>query len=103
MDQKFPQLVPTMHQMPHLYQLQGEQTLGGLSPSFVSVHRVWRQQKMRSVRTRTTTKCVSRVAMETLREGSAELDSTLHSVPLLRDVLPDQKCEVLCSGSKYLH
>ena len=102
-DEGIPQLVPAMHQVPHLYQLQGEQTLGGLSPSFVSVHRVWRQQRMRSVRTITTTKCVSRVAMERRREGSAELDSTLHSVPLLRDVLPDQRCEGLCSGSKYLH
>ena len=34
-DQKRPQLVPTMHQVPHLYKLQGEQTLEGLCPSLV--------------------------------------------------------------------
>ena len=50
-----PQLVPAMHRMPHLYQLQEEPALGGVSPSFVSVHSVWRQQRMRSVRTKTTT------------------------------------------------
>ena len=50
-----PQLVPAMHQVPHLYQLQDEQDLEGVSPSFVSVHSVWRQQRMRSVRTKTTT------------------------------------------------
>ena len=54
-DEGIPQLVPAMHQVPHLYQLQGEQALGGVSPSFVSVHSVWRQQRMRSVRTKTTT------------------------------------------------
>ena len=102
-DEGIPQLVPAMHQVPHLYQLQGEQTLGGLSPSFVSVHRVWRQQRMRSVRTRTTTKCVSSIAMETRRGGSAELGSTLHGVPLLRDVQPDQKCTSLQPQGKRLH
>ena len=54
-DEGIPLLVPAMHQVPHLYQLQDEQALGGVSPSFVSVHSVWRQQRMRSVRTKTTT------------------------------------------------
>ena len=102
-DQRFPQLVPTMHQMPHLCQLRNKQKLGRLSPSFVSVQRVWRQQKMRSVRTRTTTECVSSIAMEKRRKSNAELDSTLHSVPLLRDVQPDQRCSGLRPDGKRLH
>ena len=102
-DEGIPQLVPAMHQVPHLQQLRGEQTLRGFSPGFVSMQKVWRQQRMRSVRTRTTTECVSSITMEKRRTGGAELDSTLHSVPLLRDVLPDQKCEVLCWESKNLH
>ena len=102
-DEGIPQLVPAMHQVPHLHQLRGEQTLRGFSPGFVSMQRVWRQQRMRSVRTRTTTECVSSITMEKRRTGGEELDSTLHSVPLLRDVLPDQKCEVLCWESKNLH
>ena len=54
-DEGLPQLVPAMHQVPHLYQLQDEQAPGGVSPSFVSVHSVWPQQRMRSVRTNTST------------------------------------------------
>ena len=50
-----PELVPAMHRMPHLYQLQEEQARGGVSPSIVSVQSVWRQQRMRSVRTKSTT------------------------------------------------
>ena len=34
---KIPKLVPTMHKLPHLYKLQSEQELQGVSPSFVSV------------------------------------------------------------------
>ena len=102
-DEGIPQLVPAMHLVPHLQQLRGEQTLRGFSPGFLSMQKVWRQQRMRSVRTRTTTECVSSITMEKRRTGGEELDSTLHSVPLLRDVLPDQRCEGLCSGSKYLH
>ena len=30
-----PQLVPAMHRMPQMHQLQEEQALGGVSPSFV--------------------------------------------------------------------
>ena len=102
-DKGIPQLVPAMHQVPHLHHLRGEQTPRGLSPGFVSMQRVWRQQKMRSVRTRPTTECISSITMEKSRRNSTKLDSTLHSVPLLRNVLPDQKCKGLCSGSKYLH
>ena len=102
-DKGIPQLVPAMHQVPHLHQLRGEQKIRGFSLGFVSMQRVWRQQTMRSVRTRTSTECVSSMAKEKRRKGSAELDSTLHSVPLLRDVQPDEKCAGLLPKSKSLH
>ena len=47
---------------------------------------------MWSVRTRTTKYGVSSIAMEKRRTRNADMGSTLHSVPLLRDVQPDQKC-----------
>ena len=100
---KIPELVPTMHQLPHLYKRQSEQELQGVSPSFVSVQRVCEQQKMWSVRPGPTNDCVSRIAMEKGRRVNSELDSTLHSVPLLRNVLPDQTCKGLRSESKNLH
>ena len=103
MDEGIPQLVPAMHEVPHLYQLQDEQDLEGVSPSFVSVQREWGQQKTWSVRTRITKDCVSSIAMEKRRTSNAELDSTLHSVPLLRDVQADQGCWGLRPKSKRMN
>ena len=100
---KIPQLVPTMHQLPHLYKLQSEQELQGVSPSFVSVQRVCERQKMWSVRPGTTIDCVSRITVEKGRKVNFELDSTLHSVPLLRDVQPEQKFTSLQPQGKRLH
>ena len=58
---------------------------------------------MWSVRTRTTKDGVSSITMEKRRTSNAEMGSTLHSVPLLRDVQPDQRCKGLRTGSKNLH
>ena len=87
----FPQLVPKMQNMPQMQHVRHEQTLQGFRASIYRVQAVQRDKDMHSLRPATDSKCVSRVAMEKLREGSAELDSTLHSVPLLRDVQTDKK------------
>ena len=59
--------------------------------SGVGEKRVWRQQRMWSVRTRTTKDGVSSITMEKRRTINAEMGSTLHSVPLLRDVQRSQR------------
>ena len=97
------QLVPPLLRMPHLHKMQRQQEFRGFRASILRVQAVQRDEDMHSLRPATGTKCVSSIAMETRRKSNAELDSTLHSVPLLRDVQPDQKCTGLRPESNRLH
>ena len=99
----FPQLVPKMQNMPEMQHVRHEQKLEGFPASIHKVQAVQLDKDMHSLRPALDSKCVSRVAMERRREDSAELDSTLHSVPMLRDVQTDKKCTRLRPEGQRLH
>ena len=96
----FPTLVPKMQNMPQMQHVRHEQKLEGFPASIHKGQAVHLDKEMHSLRPALASKCVSRVAMETRREGRAELDSALRIVPLLRDVQTSQKFTSMRPESK---
>ena len=86
MDQKFPQLVPTMHQVSHLYKLQDAQTLRGFRTSIQCVYTVQCQEALLSMRRASRARTVWRQSVASFWEEIPELDIALYSVPHMHHV-----------------
>ena len=86
MDEGLPQLVPAMHQVPHLYQLQEEPALGGVSPSFCCMYTVQCLEALLSMWRASRARKVWRQSVASFWEEIPELDIALYSVPHMHHV-----------------